>query len=113
LTYYWFKNVIVLKEIPFLLLPPVSLALGFEADTIPRKWTVRMFNTMNYHYAKIFDKTIRIAIHPNDFQLLLAQDLEKVLNGRIGGRRIGSQTLNCELATKGPTPITQFKIQQV
>jgi hypothetical protein len=82
--------------------------LGFEADTIPRKWAVRMFNTMNCHYAKIFDKTIRIAIHPNDFQLLLAQDLEKVLNGRIG-----SQTLNCELATKGPTPITQFKIQQV
>jgi hypothetical protein len=46
-----------------------------------------MFNTMNCHYAKIFDKTIRIAIHPNDFQLLLAQDLEQVLNERIGGQK--------------------------
>jgi len=53
--------------------------LGFEADTFLRKISVNMFNTINWHYARIFDKTIRIVIHPNDFQLLLANDLELYL----------------------------------
>jgi len=53
--------------------------LGFEADTPLRKFLVRSLNCLNWHYGMQFNKTIRVSIHPNDFDLLLARDLERVL----------------------------------
>jgi predicted deacetylase len=52
--------------------------LGFEENTLFGALLRRCFNALNFFMAH-FTGTIRIAIHPNDFNLYLKKDLEKYL----------------------------------
>jgi uncharacterized protein len=60
---------------------------GFEADTLFRKYVLRIFNRFN----SALDKPIRIAIHPYDFRLHLADDLQNRLKNPSSGPH-GTQT---------------------
>ena len=55
-----------------------SAMLGFEADTTFRAFWCRVWNRLNLLVAGS-SKTIRLAIHPQDFKLRLAGDLEQLL----------------------------------
>tara|TARA_A100001015_G_scaffold201502_1_gene224928 strand:+ start:2126 stop:2836 length:711 start_codon:yes stop_codon:yes gene_type:complete len=53
--------------------------LGYEADTLFRKFMVKISNKINNATASIFKIPIRLSIHPNDFELLISKDLIKDL----------------------------------
>ncbi|TWU65042.1 hypothetical protein V7x_05860 [Crateriforma conspicua] len=53
--------------------------VGFEADTILRKWSVRAFNAFGLAVRRWGCRPLRISIHPRDHQLKLADHLEFVL----------------------------------
>jgi len=53
--------------------------LGFEERTFIRALLRRFFNSLNYKIA-CFTGIIRIAIHPNDFNLYLKKDILKYLS---------------------------------
>ena len=55
--------------------------LGFEADTRFRAVSLRLFNLVNRGIARLRG-SVRIAIHPRDFELLLASDLQVLLDKR-------------------------------
>ena len=58
----------------------VSLPLiGFEADTLVRSQYLRVWNVVSYLIGSRI-KPLRIAIHPHDFQLRLAEQLRWMLN---------------------------------
>jgi uncharacterized protein len=48
---------------------------GFEADTRFRAISVRLLNALNLSLARLSKRPIRVAVHPNDAQLLLQMDL--------------------------------------
>ncbi len=52
--------------------------LGFEADTASRAHAVRASNALALTLARRVG-VARLAIHPNDFELRLAADLERLL----------------------------------
>ena len=52
--------------------------LGFEERTLIRAMLRRFFNSLNYLMA-YFTGIIRIAIHPDDFNLYLKKDIAKYL----------------------------------
>ncbi len=60
--------------------------LGFEADTRFRALSLRAFNAANRALAR-YRGTVRLGIHPHDFDLELARDLERCL---AEGRRTTS-----------------------
>jgi predicted deacetylase len=49
--------------------------VGFEADTATRAYALRALNLVNTRLAAITRRPLRIAIHPDDFDLRLADDL--------------------------------------
>ena len=53
--------------------------VGYEADTVFRALAVRAWNSLNVAWAKVSGRPIRLGIHPEDFSLKLARDLERVL----------------------------------
>ena len=53
--------------------------LGYEADTLFRQIMVTLSNNINKFIAKLTKKPIRLSIHPNDFNLLLKEQLDKDL----------------------------------
>ena len=53
--------------------------IGFETKNYFRYVIVKISNFINYLLYKSFGR-IRIAIHPNDFELLLKHDIDKYLN---------------------------------
>ncbi|MEM7054390.1 MAG: polysaccharide deacetylase family protein [Pseudomonadota bacterium] len=53
--------------------------LGYEADTTFRALGVRTWNSLNLTWATLTDRPIRLGIHPEDFSLKLAHDLERLL----------------------------------
>lgn len=53
--------------------------LGYEADTAFRALGVRTWNSLNFAWARRSGRPIRLGIHPEDFSLKLAQDLERLL----------------------------------
>ena len=55
--------------------------VGFEADTRFRARALRGLNGMNRLVARAAGRPIRIAIHPHDFELLLADDLAQLVRG--------------------------------
>ena len=57
----------------FLYLP----MLGYEVDTRLRAVMVKAWNASNKIWARQFVKTIRLGIHPYDFDLRLAEDLQR------------------------------------
>lgn len=56
--------------------------LGYEVDTTLRKIAVLFSNFLNKKISTIFKKPIRLSIHPNDLELLLAKNLLKDLNSK-------------------------------
>ncbi|MBT8093449.1 MAG: polysaccharide deacetylase family protein [Gammaproteobacteria bacterium] len=56
--------------------------VGFEADTPLRAGLLRLFNAVNRWLANRRGQ-LRLAIHPQDFDLLLADDLER-MTGAVG-----------------------------
>ncbi|MFP4350198.1 MAG: polysaccharide deacetylase family protein [Desulfococcaceae bacterium] len=58
---------------------PLPLA-GFEADTALRKHLLRVINRIQIRAARALNRPIRIAIHPDDFKLKLARDLDRLLD---------------------------------
>ncbi len=56
---------------------------GFETDTAFRAAVVRPFNALNRAWARSSGKPLRLGIHPDDFELRLADDLEAMI--AIGG----------------------------
>ncbi len=52
---------------------------GFETDTAFRAAVVRPFNALNRTWARRSGKPLRLGIHPDDFELRLADDLEAVI----------------------------------
>lgn len=53
--------------------------VGFEADTMFRGVTVRGFNRLNRVLARAAGRPLRLGIHPDDFELKLADDLEAMV----------------------------------
>ena len=53
--------------------------LGYETDTYYRKKIVHISNIINKAIATFNKKPLRLSIHPNDFHLLLNQELSKDL----------------------------------
>ncbi|RAP32012.1 DUF2334 domain-containing protein [Candidatus Marinamargulisbacteria bacterium SCGC AG-414-C22] len=49
--------------------------LGYEADTCLRKYSVKTSNFCNWLISNITKRPIRLSIHPNDFELLVADQL--------------------------------------
>jgi len=60
--------------------------IGFEADTAGRRLGLRLFNAANDALAAFTRRPLRIALHPRDLSLLLANDVRAVL--RRGWRAI-------------------------
>ena len=58
--------------------------VGFEADTWLRARSLQLSNRVNLLAARIFGAPIRAAIHPDDFSLLLASELVKLLASERG-----------------------------
>ncbi len=54
--------------------------VGFEADTILRKQVLRFVNRLQIGTAKALNRPLRIAVHPDDFKLKLARDLDRLLD---------------------------------
>lgn len=52
---------------------------GFETDTAFRATVVRPFNALNRVWARRTSKPLRLGIHPDDFDLRLADDLEAMI----------------------------------
>jgi len=52
---------------------------GFEADTAFRAVTVGAFNRLNRAWARAGGRPLRLGIHPDDFELKLADDLQAML----------------------------------
>ena len=53
--------------------------VGFEADTWLRAQALRLSNRVNFLAARIFRTPIRVAIHPDDFNLSLSSELVRLL----------------------------------
>lgn len=53
--------------------------VGFEADTQARRWLLRLSNRLNWTLGAAVRRSVRVAVHPNDFDLLLTSDLARVL----------------------------------
>lgn len=60
---------------------------GFEADTPFRAASVRGFNVLNRGLARTSQRPLRLGIHPDDFELKLADDLEAMI--AAGGDCLG------------------------
>jgi len=54
--------------------------VGFEADTAFRSVTVRGSNRVNRVLAQASGRPLRLGIHPDDFELKLAADLEAMID---------------------------------
>jgi len=52
---------------------------GFETDTAFRAAVVRPFNALNRSWSRSSKKPLRLGIHPDDFELRLADDLEAMI----------------------------------
>jgi hypothetical protein len=61
--------------------------VGFEADTRFRAVTVGLFNACNRAVAGATERPLRLGIHPDDFDLALADDLARMI--AAGGRPLG------------------------
>ena len=64
---------------------------GFETDTAFRAAVVRPFNALNRSWARRSDKPLRFGIHPDDFELRLADDLEAMVSA--GGECLSYRAL--------------------
>jgi hypothetical protein len=53
--------------------------VGFEADTRLRQVALRAFNPLNVAVARRRKVPLRISVHPHDLELLLAEDLRRLL----------------------------------
>ncbi|MGK7294726.1 MAG: polysaccharide deacetylase family protein [Candidatus Wenzhouxiangella sp. M2_3B_020] len=60
---------------------------GFEADTTLRAVTVGAFNAINRLAARVTGRPLRLGVHPDDFELKLADDLADMI--AAGGKAIG------------------------
>jgi len=65
---------------------------GFEADTAFRAVTVGAFNRLNRAWARTGGRPLRLGIHPDDFELNLADELEAML--RTGGEPLSYSSLS-------------------
>ena len=65
--------------------------IGFEADTGFRALSCRIWNWANLTWAGT-SRPVRVAIHPNDFELRLAEDVHEII--REGGRALSYSDLN-------------------
>ncbi|MCA1779518.1 MAG: polysaccharide deacetylase family protein [Xanthomonadaceae bacterium] len=61
--------------------------VGFEADTAFRAVAVGALNRLNRIGARVGQRPLRLAIHPDDFELKLADDLVQMIE--VGGRALG------------------------
>ncbi|NNM06857.1 MAG: DUF2334 domain-containing protein [Gemmatimonadetes bacterium] len=52
---------------------------GFEADTTFRELSLRFWNSLNVLLAKRLRGPLRISIHPGDLELLLHEDLDRMV----------------------------------
>lgn len=75
---------------------------GFEADTAFRAVTVRGFNRLNRAWARASGRPLRLGIHPDDFELKLADDLEAML--KAGGQPVSYASLGAVSAGPGAYP---------
>lgn len=64
---------------------------GYEADTTFRAVAVRGFNRLNVLWAEASGRPLRLGIHPDDFELKLADDLAAML--RAGGQPVSYSSL--------------------
>lgn len=68
--------------------------VGFETDTTLRAISVRLFNALNLFVAQAFpSRRLRVAIHPDDFDLRLANSLNATLT------RIRAENIDIALAS--------------
>ena len=71
-------------------LEPLPL-VGFEADTRLRAIFLRGWNHFQARQAKRQGRPLRIGIHPQDGELLLADDLMKFIRGGWASQRMDGQ----------------------
>jgi hypothetical protein len=66
--------------------------VGFEADTRMRKWCLRTSNSLNWRLGATANRPVRVAVHPEDSRLLLADDLADALH--LSGRSLAPADLS-------------------
>ena len=79
-TYRWVETLTGIYAVGahrFIRLPLV----GFEADTRFRALALRATNGLNRLLAGVTGRPLRVAVHPHDFELLLAGDLARIVDG--------------------------------
>ncbi|NKI35337.1 DUF2334 domain-containing protein [Wenzhouxiangella sp. XN79A] len=64
---------------------------GFETDTAFRAAVVRPFNALNRAWARSSGTPLRFGIHPDDFELRLADDLQAMID--VGGQCLSYREL--------------------
>lgn len=53
---------------------------GFQADTLLRAWSLRYWNRVQLAWARRSGRALRVAIHPDDDQLLLNRELDDLVH---------------------------------
>lgn len=53
---------------------------GFQADTTTRKIFLGVFNRINICMGRLSSVAVRVAVHPHDFELRLADQLQRILS---------------------------------
>jgi hypothetical protein len=75
--------------------------MGFEADTATRRAGLTAWNRLNQGLARVFERPVRIAIHPDDLHLHLGGQLR----GVVAGHRFDFLSTDDWLAAQIPSGI--------
>lgn len=78
LPFRWFETLTGIYDSHTNRFQPLPL-IGFEADTPARKTSLSAFNAANLTLARLTRRPLRVAIHPHDLQLELADNLRNFL----------------------------------
>lgn len=75
---------------------------GYEADSLPRAWGLKLFNQLSFLRATMDGAPVRLALHPYDLSLLLKRNLVRDLGNvarfeRYGGLVIAASGQPSEL----------------
>ena len=78
LPFRWYETLTGLMEAATGRLRRLPL-VGFEADTAARRRTLRVTNRLALAWGRASGRPVRISLHPDDMELLLAEDVERIL----------------------------------
>lgn len=93
LPFRWYETLSGIYDSAADRLYPLPLT-GFQADTTTRKVFLGVFNRINLLAGRLKPVAVRVAVHPHDFQLRLADQLQGILSK--ADSKIGKKQENTE-----------------